>query len=126
MDVRVTSTGKVFYQVDNATAALLLEMFPCAIERLNAKPAPTPDAFTVSWGVNRHATSDFYFVVFKLGDRTEFYDGPPSGLVAHFQKMGIVVPDNILARYTPVWRPRDYAHPAVLAEYEAIHSKEKK
>jgi hypothetical protein len=123
MDVKVTSTGKCFYQVDNATAALLLEMFPAAIERVNSKPAPA--VFTASWGINV-STSGYHHVVFKLGDRTDFYDGPPSGLVGYFQKMGIVVPDNILARYTPIWRPRDYEHPAVLAEYEAIHSKEKK
>jgi hypothetical protein len=127
MDIKVK--GKIFYQIDNAIAAMLMEAFPESFQRVNPKPAPAPDAFIPSWGVNV-TTSGYHHVVFKLGDRTEFYDGPPSGLAAHFQKMGIVVPANILARYTPIWRPRDNEHPAVQdaywAEYEAIHSKEKK
>lgn len=34
MDLRVTSTGRVFYQIESGVAALLCEMFPAAIERV--------------------------------------------------------------------------------------------
>jgi hypothetical protein len=39
-DIRVTSTGKVFYKVDDCTAALLLEALPASFERY--KPAAPP------------------------------------------------------------------------------------
>ncbi len=122
MDVKIVSTGRVFYQIDNAVAALLMEMFPAAIERANPKPAPT--APTAAWGINV-TPSGYQHVIFKLGDRTEFYDGPPSGLTSHFQKMGVVVPDHIAERYKSLWKPREFEHPSVQAaywaEYEAIH-----
>lgn len=103
MDVRVTSTGKVFYQVDNATAALLLEMFPCAIERLNAKPAPAEPV--PQCGIGR-TISGFAFVKWTLDARNEIYDGPPAGLVAFFAKMKITLPAEIVERYASVWEPR--------------------
>lgn len=123
MDVKVTSTGKCFYQVDNATAALLLEMFPAAIEKVNPRPAPKPADLIPGWGIDINV-SGYYYVVFTLGSRTEMFVGPPSQLVSYFQKMGIAVPDHIVAQYKPLWKPRDIEHPAVQnaywAEYEAI------
>ena len=38
-DIRVTSTGKIFYRVDDCTAALLLEALPASFERVKP-PAP--------------------------------------------------------------------------------------
>lgn len=40
-DLRVTSTGKVFYRVDDCTASVLIEALPSVFERAKA-PAPTP------------------------------------------------------------------------------------
>ena len=130
MDIKILSTGKVFYRVDPTLCAILLEMFPGNVERLDALPKPpAPADLEVSWGVDMD-NGGYYRVVFKLGSRTEYYFGPPSQLVTFFQRMGIVCPDHILKRYTPMWRPRDLEHPAVQAawwaEYNAIHGLESK
>jgi hypothetical protein len=39
MDIRCTSTGKIFYQIDTQIAALLIEALPTVFERVE-KPAP--------------------------------------------------------------------------------------
>jgi hypothetical protein len=128
-NLRVTSTGKLFYEVDNAIAHLLMEAFPASFERVNPRPTPKPEDLIASWGVNV-TVSGYHHVVFTLGSRTEFYDGPPSQLASHYQRMGIVAPESIVARYTPLWRPREFEHPAVhnayVAEYNAIHGLENK
>jgi hypothetical protein len=128
MDVKVLSTGKVFYQIDNAIAAILIEMFPAAIEKLNPRPQPKPADLVPMWGVNRNVYSDLYYVTFKLGPRVDNYDGAPSQLVAHFAKSGIVVPEQIFHEYRQLWKPNMAACPPALqnawwAEYEDIHGK---
>lgn len=129
MDIKITSTGKVFYQVDNAIAGILIEMFPAAIERLNPRPAPKPEDLVPAWGIGV-SLSGYHYVAFKLGSLNGNYDGPPSQLAAYFAKSGAVVPDQIVKQYTPLWRPREVEHPSVAAaywaEYAAIHNKEKK
>jgi hypothetical protein len=128
-DLTVLSTGKTFWQLDDGIAALLLEMFPAAIERANPRPKPKPADLVPQWGVNV-SLSGYHHITFRLGARNEYYDGPPSQAAAYFAKSGVVVPDNIVERYTPLWRPREFEHPAVQkaywAEYEAIHNKENK
>jgi hypothetical protein len=49
-DIRVTSTGRVFYKVDECTAALLLEALPGSFERYKpvAPPAQTVPVFYVA------------------------------------------------------------------------------
>ena len=39
MDIQVTSTGKIFYQVDSTLAAILCEVLPEAVKRVE-RPAP--------------------------------------------------------------------------------------
>jgi hypothetical protein len=116
MDVRVTSTGKVFYQVDNATAALLLEMFPCAIERLNAKPAPAA-APVPQWGVSIDA-GGFAYIFYKAGGQTTQYARKPDKAIDGFkvrrwsgEKQDYVFegpepPTDILEQYRQQWTPR--------------------
>jgi hypothetical protein len=106
MDVKVTSTGKVFYQVDNAVAAMLMEAFPASFERADARPAPA--APVAQWGIGT-TLNGFAFVKWTMQARTEFYDGPPPGLTAYFQKMGYSVPAGIVERYTSAWAPRPVA-----------------
>jgi hypothetical protein len=129
MDIKITSTGKVFYQVDNTLAAILIEALPGSFERVEPRPAPKPADLIPSWGINV-TPMGYNYVTFSLCGRNENYDGPPSGLVNHFQKMGTVVPDHIVARYRPLWHPRPFEHPSVAAanaaEFDAIHSKERK
>ena len=52
-DIRCTSTGRVFYRVDDCVAALLQEAFPASFEKARtpavaAPPAPTEPRFYVS------------------------------------------------------------------------------
>ena len=42
MDLKVLSTGKTFRRIDTGVAALLLEMFPAAIERVNEPNTISP------------------------------------------------------------------------------------
>jgi hypothetical protein len=51
-DIRVTSTGKILYKIDDSTAALLIEALPSVFERANA-PAPAAPAITRRWFVNK-------------------------------------------------------------------------
>jgi hypothetical protein len=124
MDIKVTSTGKIFYQIDNAVAALLMEALPASFERVVPHPKPEPAAFEARWAVGLD-NGGYYRAEFRIGSRTEFYLGPPSQLAAHFQQMGVVVPEHVIEKYTPLWRPRDIEHPAVhaayWAEYQQIH-----
>jgi hypothetical protein len=124
MDIRIISTGRTFYQVDPTLCAILLELFPENVERLNTQPKPTPASFEARWSVGTD-NGGYYRAEFRIGSRTEFYSGPPSQLAAHFQRMGIVVPEYVIEQYRPLWRPRDIEHPAVhaawWAEYQQIH-----
>jgi hypothetical protein len=117
MDVKVTSTGKCFYQVDNATAALLLEMFPAAIERVNPKPASAPPA-PPQWGIGT-GTSGFVYIFHKVGGQTTTYSGRPDKAVDGFkvrrwsgEKQDYVFegpepPQNILEQYRQQWAPHN-------------------
>lgn len=46
MDFQVTSTGRIFYQVDPTLAAVLMEAFPESFKRIE-KPAPA--ALSTGW-----------------------------------------------------------------------------
>ena len=83
MDVKVTSTGKVFYQVDYAIAALLLEMFPAAIERVN--PKPTPPAPVPQWGISTDAGGFTYIFHKSASGQVTRYDGHPDKAVDGFK-----------------------------------------
>jgi hypothetical protein len=126
MDIKIISSGKVFYQVDPTLCAILLELFPANVERANPLPKP-PASFEVKWSVEMD-NGGYYYALFQQNSRNERYFGPPSQLVSFFQKMSIVVPDHILKQYAPLWRPHAPIHPAVqaawLAEYNAIHGLE--
>lgn len=112
MDIRVVSSGRVFYRVDPTLAALLLELMPAAVERVNEPTAervnqPTaPVAAPVPQCGIGMTVSGFAFVKWTLGARNEIYDGPPAGLVAFFAKMNITLPAETVERYASVWEPR--------------------
>jgi uncharacterized protein CbrC (UPF0167 family) len=52
MDIRVTSTGKVFYQIDSAIAAVLVEAFPASFECANKPATPLPPA-RARWSISQ-------------------------------------------------------------------------
>ena len=127
MDIRITSTGKIFYQVEPTLAALLLELLPAAVERVVPRPAPTPAQPEFTWSVGRNPLSGDYQVTFDKGvaGREAFF-GPPSLLVSNFQKQGFVVPNHIVEQYTALWVPRETDHPAWVAEYNKIQEGKRK
>lgn len=123
MDVKI-HTGKIFYQVDNTVAAILIEMFPAAIEKLNLRPQPTPAELEPRWYVCKTISNDkLYYISFKQGARAMSYDGPPSQAVAAFTKIGAVMPAQILADYRQLWAPREGAPEAWWAEYAELKRK---
>src|SRR5262245_57074997 len=102
MDITVTSTGKTFYQIDNAVAALLMEAFPASFERANPRPQPKPEAPTPQWGVGTHQVSGQLFVKLTVGEQTTFYFGPPKGLATY--RFGWPVPESIAKEYERRWQ----------------------
>ena len=56
MDVRCTSTGKVFYQIDTQIAALLIEALPTVFEKL-APPPPEKKIGSLKFNFDRALTS---------------------------------------------------------------------
>ena len=124
MDVKVTSTGKVFYQIDNAVTALLMEAFPASFERVNPKPAPAVPA--PQWGISADA-GGFAHIFHKssVGQVTRF-DGPPDTAIDGFkvrrwsgEKQSYVFegpepPADVVEQYRQRWEPRpvlSYAGP---------------
>jgi hypothetical protein len=56
MDIRCTSTGKVFYQIDTQIAALLIEALPTIFEKLEA-PQPTKKIGSLKFKFDRALTT---------------------------------------------------------------------
>jgi hypothetical protein len=69
-DLRVVSTGKEFRRIDNGVAHLLEEMFPNALERINAPESPITaprhiipqlaPSTTVKWNVGQTPRGDYF------------------------------------------------------------------
>jgi hypothetical protein len=84
-DIRVTSTGRIFFQVDGTLAAVLCEAFPAAFERVfegmhpheraqaMAKPV---DTTTPNFFVRKNPYSGKPELVMTLGALEEIYNGP--------------------------------------------------
>jgi len=56
MDIRCTSTKKVFYQIDTQIAALLIEALPTVFEQVNA-PLPQKKIGSLKFNFDRALTS---------------------------------------------------------------------
>jgi hypothetical protein len=116
MDIRVVSTGKVFYRVDPTVAALFLELLPAAVERVNEKPADVPAP--PKWGVGIDA-GGFAYIFYKVGGQTTQYAGRPDKAIDGFkvrrwsgEKQDYVFdgpepPADILEQYRQQWAPRN-------------------
>lgn len=114
-DVRITSTGKTFHQVDSTLCAILLEMFPAAIEKVNPQPAPAAVPMP-QWGVGT-GTSGFVYIFYKVGGQTSTYSGRPDKAVDGFklrrwsgEKQDYVFegpepPPHIVEQYRQQWAP---------------------
>jgi hypothetical protein len=117
-DLRVLSTGKCFFRLDDGTAAVLLEMFPAAIERVNPKPAPADVPALPKWGVGIDA-GGFAYLFYKVGGQITQYAGRPDKAIDGFKARrwsgekqdyvfdGPEPPADILEQYRQQWAPRN-------------------
>ena len=108
MDIRVTSTNKIFYQIDSGLAALLCEAFPASFEPVN-RPALRPHPAnannavlssdpTPHWSV-AHSATGFLTITVKT-PRTGFaYAGSVEGATEHFKRAGFDLPKAVLDEY---------------------------
>jgi hypothetical protein len=105
-DIKVASTGKVFYQIDNSVAAVLLEAFPKSFARVE-KPAfnvaPSPSRAKERWVVQHPFTGQWEIVHINMIGETR-YPAPgiaPSIEIARssFAATGHPVPQEILDQF---------------------------
>ena len=76
MDITVNRTQKTFYQVDSTLAALLLEAFPEAFERVE-RPAPAPRVLAPVFGIGISEGGYARICLQLPSGETRSYDGPP-------------------------------------------------
>lgn len=106
-DIRVNSTGKIFYQIDNAVALLLKEAFPesfSAVER----PIQTPRPSQPKWAVGKNNADYPQITLTKINNEVIHYPGPmasngfygsPEEAAASFKAIGFPVPLDVLAEF---------------------------
>ena len=81
-DIRIISTGRTFKQIDGTLAAVLLELFPANVERINDQPAtPGVDPNAVNFSVRKNPYNDRWQVDMIQGQHTEGFAGTPDQLI---------------------------------------------
>jgi hypothetical protein len=92
MDIRVTSTGKEFFQVEPTVAALLREAFPESFaliekrhphERATTQVQAAVNASVVHFAVVKNAFNDRWQVVMSQGSYEEAFQGTPDLLITY-------------------------------------------
>lgn len=114
-DIRVRSTKKPFYKIDGGVVALLMEMFPEALEKIDA---PTfnvqqkANPATPRWAVQKNPWADRMEICVTILNRTVRYPGPDSvkptveeAKVALKAATGHEVPAGILQEFAAVLMP---------------------
>ncbi len=119
MDIRVTSTNKTFFEVDNGIGAVLLEAFPTVFERaIPALSKPVKYSQTVEVATapadkveTRHGKREATFALGRnnqgilvlvcrvRGGEVIEYLNPPAGAKQAFERAGFQVPEEILKDY---------------------------
>jgi hypothetical protein len=102
MDIQVSNTGRIFYQVDSVLAAILLEAFPHDFKRVVTRAereAQAAVALTPRWCVTKEPHGGFFLIQCAIGSRIEQYDGKPEKAVAIFGQMGLQCPPEIVEQY---------------------------
>lgn len=102
MDVQITGTGRIFRQVDPTLVAILMEMFPAAIERY-VKPANEPlklpmqeaPAFS-DWAYGVGMTPGGLYAPQRMkGSSVEYLDCAPEQI----RKAWPDFPEHLVSRY---------------------------
>jgi len=119
MDIRVTATDKVFYQVDPTLAALLMEAFPESFKQHHFnKQATLPkvDPTIPVYGIRKNPFSDRLEVVFQLCGNEETFSGHPDLLSQGVfgGKAKRVPPQEIIDRYRLVYESANASNAAAL------------
>ncbi len=97
-DIKVISTGRQFFQVDGTLAAILLEMFPAAVERITQNPAPpAPVSAVARFYVGKNHRSDKVALCFENGNEQQWFEGPAEHAHRAFGKRQ--VPADVIAQY---------------------------
>ena len=112
-DIRVTSTGEIFYKVDSQIANMLMAALPTVFERVEQKPAaPAVDTGVVRFGVRKNPLTDRIELVMTQGSLVETFIGH-SDLLAGGTfggKAKRVPPQEIIDRYRAVWNEQNKAN----------------
>lgn len=101
-DIRITSTGRVFYQVDSTLAEILCELLPEAVQR-HQKPTPMSFPTPARW-TNSVTTGALKFLNVQCSTckRSDRFDGSPDFLPV-FEKSLCVhagkCPESVRAEY---------------------------
>lgn len=107
-DVRVLSTGKPFYRIDGGVVALLQEMFPEALEKIESKAFNVTPALArsakESWRVQKHPFGGNWEILYSSLNGEVRYPGPNvaptvAGAKAAFAAIGHPCPQPILGEY---------------------------
>ncbi len=96
-DIRVNSTGKIFWGIDNGVALLLQEAFPEAFAHAGKpQPQPAPGPLTPTYFVGRTNSQSAAFVIVRRQGATEMY---LSGTVEQIKRAYPDCPANVLAAW---------------------------
>ena len=121
MDIRVTRTGKVFYRIDAALAAILLEALPGSFEQVAATTAAPMQSAVPRFGITE-LTSGYVAVQRIWGAETAYFDAFPHWLRATWPD----VPPEIEKEYTRRFAHRPEVHSSeqkVVSQFEAFKKK---
>src|SRR5260370_28822667 len=103
MDIRVTSTNRIFYQIDSQLGALLCDALPTVFERAdNPAAAPTPARPRWSVGTGLHKGETFLRIVCDSCKRNTVYVGRVEDIPQFEKSLCIhagMVPDDVRAEY---------------------------
>ena len=108
MDVRVTSTGKIWRQVDSGIAAMLIDALPSVFEKYeDINPAPKPGTLKPredKWSVGQSPYSGVVSILLirKTGEHMP-YAGPPENARATYKRCGVELPEDIERMYERRW-----------------------
>jgi hypothetical protein len=128
VDITVNRTQKTFYQVDSTLAALLLEAFPEAFERVERvvlAPRPTEP----QWGLGITESGYARITLLLPSGETRSYDGPPETAKDGFKVLawsgeaqarvlqGPEPPAEIIKQYTARHLPRQYQNGGAMEQF---------
>ncbi len=103
-DVKVNSTGRVFWRIDDGVAQLLQEAFPESFSRVE-KPAPAPIQTAPKYFVGlTHPTSGRYAIIRRWHNSDEFITGTREQI----KKLYPDCPDDVITKFENV-SPNDRA-----------------